>query len=328
MTKTFDQALRAKFLALREGMFTHIVGYRENLDMLMLAVLMGGNVMEEGIPGVGKTYKMKVLGRLLGVELGRVQMTPATDPASIIGFFALEDGKFVYKKGSFTKGFELILVDEINRTSPDTQSATLEAMGEGHVTVEDHRTDMPKFFICVCTKNPIESEGVYPVPKAQRDRMAIELYYPRATEDELILIAEMTALTGDRTNLEHIPTGVCSTGELLLMRKEIETIDIPTEVKRYCGRLVFTADPDANPKLKNVLASGLGARAMIWLFRLAAARAWTQSRSVVTHEDVQAVFVPILRARMFLADDVEPGDYTAESVAQIVFDAVPILKKK
>jgi MoxR-like ATPase len=327
--------LRHKFGVLVAEMHRVIIGYRAQLACVFRCMLMGGHIFEVGPPGVAKTYKLKCLAILLGARFNRIQFTPDTDASSLVGFKAPVNGEWKYQPGDLTRGAQIVLADEINRGSPFTQAAMLECMAEGQVTVEGHTELMPDFFWVTGTQNPIESDGVNPVPHAQLDRIACLINYELPNERDLAQILKETAMDADLTNMRRVKQGVMTVEEVLAIRRYIfANVKVPEATCDYAARLVASSSPSKETnttneplrlKIAKQLKFGMGPRGGQWLIRLAMAKAWMEGREVVEVEDIRAVLPDVLRARLIVSDDLDDDNVpTAESISALLIKDVPV----
>jgi MoxR-like ATPase len=285
-----------------------IVGKPEAVEVIVTAILAGGHVLVEDVPGVGKTTLAKAMARVFHVEFSRVQFTPDLLPADIIGSPVLDPrtGSFSFHKGPiFT---HVLLEDEINRASPRTQSALLEAMSEAQVTVDGstYRLD-PPFFV-VATQNPHEFSGTYPLPEAQLDRFLVRvaLGYPSEAAELDLLYARQNGDPLDR--LEPVATRE----DLLGMQAAVRDVRVEPAVGRYLLALVTATRGHADVVL------GASPRGTLALFRASQARAYAQGRSYVTPEDVQALATPVLGHRIALTPEARYGGRGAGRVLEDV----------
>jgi MoxR-like ATPase len=289
---------------------TVVVGMAEAVELALGSILAGGHVLFEDVPGLGKTLAARSLASALGLDFRRLQCTPDLLPADITGSFVYAPAtvEFVFRPGPLFCG--LFLADEINRTSPKTQSALLEAMAEGQVTVEGERFVLPVPFHVVATSNPIEYEGTYALPEAQLDRFMVRLAvgYPSRDGESQILL--------NRVQRRHEVASVApivDTAELRAMQAGIERVHVEPDVVRYC---VDLADATRRHPAIEVGASPRGSQGLMLLAR---ALAVIDGRDFVVPEDVKRVAIPVLAHRLSLTTEAwANGTRTAEVVAEIV----------
>jgi MoxR-like ATPase len=291
-----------------------LVGKPEAVELLIIAALAGGHVLVEDVPGVGKTTLAKAIARVFCVELSRVQFTPDLLPADIIGSPVLDprSGSFSFHRGPiFT---HVLLADEINRASPRTQSALLEAMSEGQVTVDGTTYRLEPPFVVFATQNPHEFSGTYPLPEAQLDRFLVRVTigYPSAAAELDMLYARQSEDPLDR--LEPVATRE----DLLAMMASVRQVEVKPAVGRYLLSLVTATrgHPD--------VVLGASPRATLALFRAAQARAYAQGRAYVTPEDVQALATPVLGHRIALTPEARHGGRGAARVLEAVVQSLRV----
>jgi MoxR-like ATPase len=271
-----------------------IVGKRRLLEQILAAVLAGGHVLLEDYPGLAKTLIAKSFAASLGLDFKRIQFTPDLLPSDITGSYVYDraQNRFELRKGPIFAN--IVLADEINRASPKTQSALLEAMQEEQVTLEGETLALPEPFIVIATQNPIEYEGTFPLPEAQLDRFVMKLAvgYPSLEEEQEIL-RRRRARRGDAFQLQR----VASAEELLALRQAIEDIHVDADIERYIVRLV-----DATRRDKRV-AVGSSPRGSLALLKLARVQAALDGREYVLPDDVKAYAMPALIHRLILTPD-------------------------
>jgi len=270
---------------------TVVVGMEEALKTALAAILAGGHVLFEDVPGLGKTLAARSLSSALGLDFRRLQCTPDLLPADITGSYVFDPAKaaFEFRPGPIFTG--LFLADEINRTTPKTQSALLEAMAEGQVTVEGHSFRLQRPFHVMATSNPIEYEGTYPLPEAQLDRFMVRLAvgYPTKTAERDVLVRRL-----DRQREEATVAAVMEASTVVAMQRGVEAIPVDPDIVSYC---VDLASATRDHPAVEVGASPRGSLALMLVSR---ARAVIEGRDYVTPEDVKGVAPSVLAHRLTL----------------------------
>ena len=308
------QALQALLHRIRDAVERVIVGKRDVVELLLVAVLSGGHVLVEDVPGIGKTRLARSFCQAIGGVFRRIQFTPDLLPSDVTGSLVYEPGRgaFVFHPGPVFAN--VVLADEINRGTPRTQSALLEAMEERQVTVERETYRLPDPFLVVATQNPIELEGTFPLPEAQLDRFAMRLSigYP-APADEAAVVRRF--LAGDPL-VELEP--VTSPTELSAAIAETRRVFLGQATLDYLVALV------RRTRERDEVELGASPRATLALARAAQARALLDGRGFVLPDDVQAVAVPVLAHRLALAPRATLHGTTAESVVRAVLAEVPV----
>lgn len=276
-----------------------VIGQREALEQLWIALIAGGHVLLEGVPGVAKTLMASTLAHLSGLEFRRVQFTPDMLPSDLTGGLVYEgSGRFSVRKGPiFT---QVLLADEINRAPAKVQSALLECMQEGQVTIGEETYPLQRPFWVLATQNPIEQEGTYALPEAQIDRFLfrVEVGYPTEAEEEEILRRWARKLYPDP------PVPLLSPKKILEYQEEANRIEVAPRLERYIVRIVrATRTPEAFGirGWQDKIAYGASPRAGLALHRAARARAFLMGRSAVLPEDIKSVALPALRHRILLS---------------------------
>ncbi|MGO9642147.1 MAG: AAA family ATPase [Candidatus Acidiferrales bacterium] len=297
-----------------------IVGQAELVNHLLIVLFCGGHALMEGVPGLAKTLAVKTLARICGLGFQRVQCTADLMPADVMGtnVFQLATSTFSLHRGPvFT---DLLLVDEINRTSPRTQAALLEAMEERQVTIDGTRYPLPEHFTVLATQNPIEFEGTYPLPEAQLDRflLKIRVNYPSAGEEnELLLRCEQGF---DPRRFDQIPLEPVPTGLLDAARKEVDSVRVEPTLRPYLVNVVRrTRDWPA-------ISLGGSPRAAVALFYVARALAAMEGRDFLVPDDVKSAAPPVLRHRLLLKPEADLEGVTPDQVISDVLRAVEVPK--
>ena len=266
---------------------------------MLIAIVAGGNVLLEGIPGVGKTRLVRSLGRTLSLPFSRIQFTPDLMPSDVTGTNIIEKDENGRLESKFRRGpifANLVLADEINRATPKTQSAMLEVMQEHKVTVANATYKIDEPFFVLATENPIEQDGTYPLPEAQMDRFMFKLIVGFPSDEELADIVRMTQVT-----MAETAEAVINGAETLRMRAPASSVPVLDEVLMYAVNLVSNTHPElpaSSPSAKKYVKYGASPRAAQGLITAAKVRALMQGRFNVSYEDVNELAYPILRHRI------------------------------
>ena len=299
-----------------------LVGQDVMLSRLLIALLTGGHVLLEGVPGLAKTTAIKALARAIHCKFNRIQFTPDLLPADLIGtlIYNPREGSFSTKKGPVFAN--LILADEINRAPSKVQSALLEAMQEHQVTIGDQSYPLDDPFLVLATQNPIEQEGTYPLPEAQVDRFMLKVVvgYPSKTEERKVVDMVL-----DEIQREVKP--VLEPGQLADIRRTVASIYMDDKVKDYVLDVVTaTRDPEAYKlkELKNLIEYGASPRASIYLCVAARANAFLAGRGYVTPQDIKEIAYDVLRHRVILTYEAEAEEQTPEDVVKKVLESIPV----
>jgi MoxR-like ATPase len=306
-----------KVMQVIEEVSKAIVGKREVLELVMLAILCDSHVLIEDYPGLAKTLMAKSFAKALGLEFKRIQFTSDLLPSDITGSYVLnrETSKFEFRKGPiFTN---ILLADEINRAPPRTQSALLEAMQERQVSVEGNTFILDRPFIVLATQNPIEYEGTYPLPEAQLDRfiMKINIGYPRFEEEVEILNRRIKRMK-DEVDIET----VLNPKEVLNLQNEVEKIYIEDDLKNYIVKIV-SATRNA-PEVE----VGASVRGSLAILKLARARAFLEGRDFVIPDDIKRVAIPALRHRLILRTEYWLRGVKPDSIIERILNQIPVPK--
>ncbi|MFR2775216.1 MAG: AAA family ATPase [Anaerostipes sp.] len=293
-----------------------IIGKDQTIRQVMTAILAGGHILIEDIPGVGKTTLALAFSRVLGLDYQRIQFTPDVMPTDIAGFsvYQKETGRFEYRKGAAMTN--LLLADEMNRTSPKTQSALLEAMEEGKITVDGETRELPKPYIVIATQNPLGSIGTHSLPESQLDRfmIRISLGYPDKESEVAMLKQGSVNVTIDEIR-EQI-----SVDELLAIRQEVEGIFVHDDILRYIVEIANRT------RISKDLELGISPRGTIALLQMAKANAYLSNRSYMIPEDVKEVFLVTAGHRVIKSKEARIQKKTREEILKGILRAIPLPK--
>ena len=318
----------ARFGALQSEIARVIVGQQEVVDGVLLALMAGGHVLLEGVPGLGKTLLVRTLGETMGLDFARVQFTPDLMPADIVGTNIIVEDESGGKAFRFQRGpvfTNLLLADEVNRATPKTQSALLEAMQERQVTVGRTTYPLEGVFFVLATQNPLEMEGTYPLPEAQLDRFIFKLVIDYPSRSELL---EVLA----RTTVEKLPRAenILSPAELAAMQTLVRQVIIAPHVEELAADLLLRTHPETEGAPESVRkfvrygASPRGAQAMVLTGK---ARALLAGRYNVSTGDIAAVAKPSLRHRIILNFEGEAEGLSTDSILDDVLESVSALQR-
>lgn len=291
-----------------------MVGKERTVHQIMAAILAGGHVLIEDIPGVGKTTLALAFSKVLGLAYQRIQFTPDIMPTDIAGFsvYHLESETFEYKQGAAMTN--LLLADEINRTSPKTQSALLEAMEEGKITVDGVTRDLPDPYIVIATQNPLGSVGTHSLPESQLDRFMIRtsLGYPDVESEVLMLMQGSIHLTDDEIK-EQI-----SAQELVKARKEVQELFVHEDILRYIVEIANET------RRSRSLELGISPRGTIALLSMSKANAYLDGRNYVIPQDVKDVFLETIEHRVIKSKEAKIQKKTRKEILKNILDKVPL----
>lgn len=300
--------------SIREVVARAVVGKGEAVDLILTALLCGGHVLIEDVPGVGKTTLVRALAAALGLSFRRIQFTPDLTPSDVTGFtlMDLRTGETRRVEGAVMR--QLILADEINRTGPKTQSALLEVMQEGQVTVDGETVPVPRPFLVLATQNPLGLAGTYPLPEAQLDRflLCVHMGYPAPGEEVRIL-----DLARGGTRPEDLPA-VTSAAEILEMQRRCREVKTAEAVKQYVVRIAEETRRDRNVSL------GASPRASLMLLTASMAWALLHGRDYVLPDDVQRLAVPVLAHRIRLKAQAGYQQKSAEDVVRAIVGSLRV----
>lgn len=318
-------AFRAEYERVREAVGRVIVGQQRVVESVLTAMLCGGNVLLEGVPGLGKTELVKALAGVLKLQFRRIQFTPDLMPSDITGTDVLQDDPQTGRRSfQFIQGplfTNVLLADEINRTPPKTQAALLEAMQERHVTVGSSTYDLPDPFFTLATQNPIEQEGTFPLPEAQLDRFMFKVVVPFLNRDELNEVVTRTIL---KQRYEAVP--VLDGARILHLRSVLERVVVSDPMRDYACRLVLATHPDsafATERVKRFLRFGASPRAAQALIRAARVRALSQGRAHVSFQDVRYFAAEVLQHRALLNYDGQAENVSLRELIDEVIAKLP-----
>jgi len=287
-----------------------VVGQEEVLKQVLMAILCDANVVLEGYPGLAKTLSIKALSRLMDLKFSRIQGTPDLMPSDITGTHVLEDleGKrrFKFQKGPVFAN--VVLMDEINRATPKTQSALLEAMQEKQVTIGNQTFSLDKPFFVLATQNPIEQEGTYPLPEAQSDRFLFKIKTPYPKEEEEIEI--INRFTEENRKIEELKP-IVSRDSIIKMQDYVRKIPVANDIKKYAVELV-----GKTRKRKELIEYGASPRASVSLIMAAKAKALLEGRNYIDKNDIKEVAYPVLRHRIILNFEAERNNFNEDDVVK------------
>lgn len=317
------KSFRELFTKLKTEMQKAIVGYDDLLTDVLVAIFSGGHVLLEGVPGLGKTYLVRILSQVVGLEPGRVQCTPDLMPADILGTHVVgEDDRghrtLRYEKGPVFRN--LLLVDEINRATPKTQAALLEVMQERNVTAGGERHPLPEPFFVLATQNPMEMEGTYPLPEAQLDRFMFKVKVPFPDLESLVEISRRT--TGfEEPKLESVMTGP----DLIRIQHELAQMPVADPIAHYASRIILATHPEQPgvlPEVARYVAYGASPRGLQSLIRGARVWAAVNGATAVSTDDIRRVAHTSLRHRIIFNFEGEAQQLKIDDIITRIIDQV------
>ena len=310
-----QEQVRSIVYALQQNIRKVIVGKDEAIELALIALLCKGHVLIEDVPGVGKTTLVAALAKSLNCSFKRIQFTPDVMPSDITGFTmpSMTTGQMEFKPGAVMS--QIVLADEINRTSPRTQSSLLEVMEEGQVTVDGVTHPLPRPFMVLATQNPVDFVGTYPLPEAQMDRffLRITIGYP-TIEEEMDVLERYSSPVSPLTTLQSI----CSANDVIAMQEQVGTVYCSPELRSYVASI--TAATRNHPQL----ALGISPRGGIALIRAAQACALMNSRDYVLPDDVKRIALPVCAHRLVLSPEARMKGQSAERLLQSILAGVPV----
>jgi len=292
-----------------------VIGQRMTTEILLAALLLGGHVLLEGVPGVAKTLLARAFAAATGLDFGRIQFTPDMLPADVTGTMAIRGGELTFRPGPLFAN--LVLADEINRTPPKTQSALLEAMQEGQVTVDGTSRGLPQPFLVVATQNPIEYEGTYQLPEAQLDRflMKVDVGYPTEAQEHELLRLDRSGIAST-TLADVVP--ITDVDELVATRRRLDQITVSDEIVGYVAAIVRAT------RVLPAVEVGASPRAGVHLLAASKATAAMNDRDYVIPDDVSAMAPFVLTHRLVLRPEAEIDSYRPADAISSALAAVPV----
>lgn len=298
--------------SIHENIEQVIIGKSQAINLIIIALLSKGHVLIEDVPGVGKTMLVSALAKSLNLTFKRIQFTPDVLPSDITGFsmYNMKSGEMEFRPGAIMN--QIILADEINRTSPKTQSSLLEVMQEAQVTVDGTTYELPSPFIVLATQNPLEYIGTYPLPEAQLDRflLKVTMGYPSKREEMLILSRFQT-----ENPLKSLKS-VASASDILYLQDQVTHIKVAEAVKEYIANIV------SHTRDHNDLSLGASPRGALFLMRASQAYALLQGRDYVIPDDVQKTTIPVLAHRLILKPEARLKEMTPERVLKSILNTI------
>jgi MoxR-like ATPase len=318
------EQFRQRYSSVKEQIGRVIVGHDDIVHGVLTSMFIGGHCLLEGVPGLGKTLLVRTLAEALNLHFNRIQFTPDLMPSDILGTNIITENEAGRRVFQFQKGpifTQICLADEINRATPKTQSALLETMQEGTVTVAGTRYELEKPFFVMATQNPIEQEGTYPLPEAQLDRFLFKLVVGYSSREELATIVDRTT---KGVNIK--PEKVMDGAEIKQWQKLIRDVILASHVQDYIVRLVLATHPQgqyALPITNQYLRWGASPRAAQTLSLAAKVRALLEGRYNVSFEDVRRVFLPALRHRVILNFEAQAEGLDTDHVLLEILEKLP-----
>lgn len=311
-----------KYEDIENELKTAIIGQNEVIKLLLIGIISGGNILMEGAPGLGKTQLIKKISEVLSLSFARIQFTPDLMPVDILGTYSINktenDLSINFNKGPIFNS--LILADEINRATPKTQSAMLEAMQEKTVKIGNETYKLPESFFVLATQNPLEMEGTYPLPEAQLDRFMFKLDIGLPSKEAISKIIDITTGQNKNRKLNKIATDI----EIIDMKNSAEKVLVATAVKEFAINIMMNTHPEYSELeiVKKYVKSGVSPRGVQSIIEASRVLALSQGRFNVSEQDIIKLAVPCLRHRMFLSfsasvDDISSDDIITEIIKKV-----------
>ncbi|MBA3532301.1 MAG: MoxR family ATPase [Ardenticatenales bacterium] len=324
MSELTPEQFRATAATIENEIGRFIVGQRELVHQTLVTLLAGGNALLEGVPGLGKTMLVRTMAEVMDIHFSRIQFTPDLMPADIVGTNVIGEDANGTRRFQFEAGpifANLVLADEVNRATPKTQSAMLEAMQERTVTVAKQIHKLPQPFFVLATQNPLEQEGTYPLPEAQLDRFFFKIDVPFPSVEDLVLIAERT--TGaDGIALQKVADGPM----ILAMQRLAREVPVASHVTTYAARLVSATHPNsptAPDSVRNFVRFGSSPRGMQAMILAGKIKALLDGRFNVAFDDIRAAAKPALRHRMILNFEAQAEGVGTDTIVDNILEQVP-----
>ncbi len=315
----------------KAAMAEHIIGQESLIEHILIAYIADGHVLLEGAPGLAKTSTVRVFAALSGLQFKRIQFTPDLLPSDLTGtlIFNPDSHQFSVRKGPVFAN--IILADEINRAPAKVQSALLEAMAEGQITIGETSYALPSPFFVLATQNPIEQEGTYPLPEAELDRFLLKLFVPYpALEDEIKIMLNSTAITAAKNTAQEVTGTIMTQAHLNAVRKAAAAVECSEAIHRYIVSLVAATRPFSEKKgslrrgdYLSYISVGASPRASIALYTCAKTHAFLHDRDYVIPDDVKAMAYPVLRHRLKLSYEAAADSVSADEVIKKLLEVIP-----